>query len=536
MRVVKHKTTTQTTYATVATHGSRFNHFDRKDYITVNAQQLQLCRSMYFKSPTLQSIVNIVINNVVGGGVLIDIKGYKTDDARKQFHNRVWKDWVTDVLFDLLCYGFSVSVIIPHPKYIGIPRVLKLAFGQVYFKDDIYGQRKYVVVDQSFIGREPFAYRSDFNFGGDPVPDTIVFEMNPPDENGNLLSKFMTALGPLFHYYNTINTNRQILQRNLMTEVITEKPKHKNTPEDISLALPNEPLDRVCDTMTPIQVHTSELVNDMRTVQLADALNKGANRSTIANSILGSGDITTESHGHLTLINLPDERVARMQLQRAHHPSIEEERISMETQVGTVFGVPRSMFEPTGKDRVASAGNNRAIFEESQRSTKLLIIPMITSMFVKVHYKLFTRSAIANALASVFLDTNVPDEESNKPLVDVSLPGIPEQQDVERLYCTGYLKREAAIAYTSARLGIPLACFEEKEVITRQELLGIKEEKAEGAAGPQSQTQSTQQKQVKKTVKRGDTSVTTTTTSSEALKEPVAQVKGPAAKKQKTKS
>ena len=479
--------------------------FDPSQYTQIDTEQIQACKETYTSSPLLQSVIDIVINNVVGGGVLIELRGRDNSDGRKRFHNTVWKEWITQLLLDLFVYGFSIAVVKPWPTYVGAPARVDITQARVMFKSDIYGQREYVVLDSRGIhGLHDKSTRHQPSItvstpamlgGGDPIPDIHVFEYRAPDARGNLTSKVWSLVPEIMHYHSLVDMNRQIAYRMTQTEVILEKKETKFDINNLSIQIPTD-INTQGPGTDPIYYTRSEFEQDKLTVTNAARLDRGLPPLNQATSM------QMERVDAIDFVHLPENHTVGTQITRAPYPDMEEERARLESTIGGLFGVPRSMFEPAAQNRTTSNQDNRVVFREAQNYIKHLLQPMIQTMFLHINRTLFTYGVIGRN-NSALLDDEKDDAAKGKALVKVSLPGIPPPEVLDQMYMTGVFKYDAYVNYLATMWGIPVDCFNEEPEMEIKELNGITE-----SDGPQTQ--------VKKTTKRGDASTSTTVTTTGA--------------------
>jgi hypothetical protein len=113
-------------------------------------------------------------------------------------------------------------------------------------------------------------------------------------------------------------------------------------------------------------------------------------------------------------------------------------------------------------------GTNSVYFENFQRELKQRLIVYVHTMYTYIHSAPFA----VEALRSTTKKLSVSDLRKEIE-VEVTLPGLPEDNILYQLYTDGMMKYEAFINYVSSKHSIPTEAFEKKPTITLKELRGI---------------------------------------------------------------
>ena len=121
----------------------------------------------------------------------------------------------------------------------------------------------------------------------------------------------------------------------------------------------------------------------------------------------------------------------------------------------------RTRLKREGKIGKDDDGSNSVCFENFQRELKQHMIIYIHQMYTYMHTATMALDAIKEGVKGV-------DKLKESVAITVSLPGMPDEATLNRLFMQGVLKYESFVQYLSAKHSIPLECFEKKPILTIQ--------------------------------------------------------------------
>lgn len=118
-------------------------------------------------------------------------------------HTQTWKKFIHNLLLKLWTFGFAGVVLKEHNRFKAVPRVLDPELVNIKVYREPTGDSQYIFSERRDTlqhgpsGAFPIQHITGEGMLTDkPIPGVMVFEMDPPDQYGNLRSKVMCALEP----------------------------------------------------------------------------------------------------------------------------------------------------------------------------------------------------------------------------------------------------------------------------------------------------------------------------------------------------
>lgn len=155
--------------------------------------QIMAVRQLYETEPLIYTVCHIALAGVLGGGVVFHRKNMQLHDQAHDFYARVWSNFIREALFSMWQYGFVGVILEPHSTYRAVPRVLDMQQVDCRIKRDMTGRTQYIFLEQSASAVAQILGAKGLMSLETPIPHVMVFEMDPPDAQGNLRSRAALA-------------------------------------------------------------------------------------------------------------------------------------------------------------------------------------------------------------------------------------------------------------------------------------------------------------------------------------------------------
>lgn len=457
----------------------------RKQYRQLNYQSIVDLLTFFDTDINVRTAFNIRMDALLAGSILF----VKKKNERKfstfadsssidseNWYAQTYSQFCREVVRMLWTVGFCPCTFVPDAAYVARPIVLSVEHVDILYRNDAYGQPQFLYYEKDELTpteRKPMPNVHTFFW-----PDCI------PTRYGELRS-YMTALIPDTAYEETLQVcdmMATIVRSNppLVSEQMLEKYDTENIGDGINRnrslrlgggAAPEVPTESTVDTKNHAVETASEVRQVQATLALMNANNTNKLQSIFSNRLdrrytkvpLPEYKLDTNRHyvKHI-LAEGPGELMLKAQLQRTE-------------RVMTLLGVPMAMLTESSstKGRRALSESSMQLFNNSQRLLKQQLISYMSQMYSMIYsWKHATEFVVNSKDDEVISEKEI--EEATK--VDIMMPGLPTDEQLEQLWMSGALKYEAYKKLMSVKTGIPLDQFEQFQKLDIKDLNGIKPE------------------------------------------------------------
>lgn len=442
---------------------------------TLDPTEVRHCTNMLDSECTLKTVSDIVISELLSGGVEVYRKGFTLSDSAREFYSMAWGSFARRLLRSLWATGIAFVAMEPHPVYRAIPHVLELSLLQVRFRTDRFGLRHYVVTDPSS-NRFMHPPASDTMGIDQPLPGLMVFEMDPPAPDGRLQSKVRSLLPLINLQYGQLAADFDVLeQRRNPNMLLTEVPSYTTLRYNGAHGSTNPPMNAALSDADPRQFGHATAMQTRRSLESAERELLGmGRRPAISEQFQSAG-----RHSRFLVHRLEEGIEASFAPLPQEPQHLDVVLTLVEERVGSTFGVPRSLFSRShGSYRTATAESSaQMLFKDTLRALKNFVVPIMNTVFLSIYNDVFVQDIVRTMVLSDNIDAR---ELMTQSRVSWNFPGSPDLDILTRLYREGTLARSFYLNALAHKLCIPLDQFEPREIITRRELAGIVDAPAGG--------------------------------------------------------
>lgn len=437
-------------------------------FVTLQSDRMMACARAYDTDPLLMIVTTIMRSSILGGGLDIQRKGFTLTASARAFYQRVWSEFITRLLRSLWAFGFAAVVTEPHPIYKAIPHVLEVERLLVRMQGDIYGLRRYVfhVRETDMLlgmGTNANGQRLEQGHLQEAVPNVLIFEMNPPAQDGSIQSR-VSALLPALAYYTSLQ-QADMRAVDLLTNPYLVSAVNKEPYDTQNVAMGANPtmIDSAGAGMyasVPLRPATREdMIRRKSVLRLVDRMN---GRPPRGNETGGGVQIlpVQELREGTTAVSAPQAVEPQYLIQTC---------VQLEERVGAMFGVPRSLFSHYSGGTRVGGDSQRLVFLESSRNLKTILLPILTATFAAIYASDFWDDTLVIAL-----NDNVSLTDAIAVCqVSWNLPGMPPPSVMQDLWRCGVLKYSFYTNSLTHIYGLPAEALEPFPRLSLKELAGI---------------------------------------------------------------
>lgn len=479
---------------TMAASTLRFSGSGPNDprFIRMNSDVIRRNLTLFDNDVNVKTVYQITMNSLLSGNIQ-----FNHTSASNRFHknpedldwlSRAYGDLSRDVVRYLWAIGFCPVTFIPHPRYIGKPVVLNLDRCEVYFYRDVFGQCHFRFYERIEVGSSTVDVVSMFlplgpqfmeiDMNRREIPNVSVFVMDPPSNDGTLCSRISLLATDLFFESHLatccVEADRHRCNPPLITSV------ERKTPDSKALT--------ITDRLDVRGVH-STMYGDgtqegrIRETQIQDAMADAAHMHHVAAYM----DASMEGgHAHSTKRALErkflqsnplreyyletDRQYVKHTLPEAPHAEYMQFRIARKEDVFAMFCIPLAMISQQSALAGRSSMNENAyiVFLDAQKYLKHVLLNVIRVIYRQIYDAVHMEDYVLSTLKKKEFPTLKGVEEAQS--VEVTMPGMPPETTMERLFVMGLLTTEAYIEYLNTKHGIPLECFNKEPKLSLQEI------------------------------------------------------------------
>lgn len=435
---------------------------------TLNPVDVRHCTHMLDSECTLKTVSDIVISELLSGGVEVYRKGFTLSDSAREFYSMAWGSFARRLLRSLWATGIAFVAMEPHPVYRAIPHVLELSLLHVRFRTDRFGLRHYVVTDPSMTRFSPPMGIDSMGID-QPLPGLMVFEMDPPAADGRLQSKVRSLLPLIELQYGQLAADFDVLeQRRNPNMVLTEVPSYTTLRYNGAHGGPTPPTNAALSDTDPRQFAHTSARRTQRSLESAERELYGLGRRPPVSEQFHSAG----RHSRFLVHRLEEGIEASFAPLPQEPQHLDVVLTLVEERVGSTFGVPRSLFSRShGSYRTATAESSaQMLFKDTLRALKNFIVPIMNTVFLSIYNDVFVQDTVRTLILSDNIDAR---EIMTQSRVSWNFPGSPDLDIITRLYREGTLGHNFYRNALAHKLCIPLDQFESREIISRRELAGL---------------------------------------------------------------
>jgi hypothetical protein len=437
---------------------------DFAGFVQVNPKHIALCDGRTQMDPYLIQAVELVLDATWCGEIMVERKQgvrYTADEARR--FSSIWSEVGRAMFRQYFEFGFTAVCKVPDGTFGSIPEVLPIGQLDVYVRTTGLGKRAYVYrVKSSVTGGgqlDPISslVRNSLTADGDGrgeggggrketgiIPNVMTFAPNPPHiVTGDLQSLVMALLEEHEYTQRRIGTQIQAETWRAAPPWFAEDVKEKKQDVDQGTSMqylgrddvgPNTQSSRRSARQRREDEHTGGLLELGRRVggmeKLQDILARAMKRDEECKTGRGVGD----------RVDVPIGCVVRSATMPEVPTDIIKGRLMEQSIVLNTFGIPSGMVQ------TETAGGRGAINPVAQRTweSKLRGYKQRGIMWLyDLYHYIYDADRILTLHEELFprIPTSMQLKEATE--VTISLPGIPAEDKLEKLYTMGLLKWKA---------------------------------------------------------------------------------------------
>lgn len=431
----------------IKTHSGADN-FD--DYVDINRSQIEMAYQAFHADPTIKTCFNVMLNAQIGRGIVIRKAGGLIPDADSdRFFQMAFGRFVAEMYRSWVMYGVALAVVEPSKEFKGIPHVIDLRQVHVKVKTLPWNKRYYVCFPRSSSSSvEPTSLTQD-----KAVKGLIVFESktdDPPDINGNLMSKAIHAVPHLIRFQHLTQLHYQALKINANPIIFEERKEAKYDPESAQygnvFGASITETDKE-DHVEPISVHQlrilQEQVSRVRSHNTGRPFNDAAGTQQVVDELMRDN--------HARLIRLPENSVVSNPVSVESIKDYEEQRLAYQETVCSIMGLPHRYLNES-KYKFSGNHEEKVVYENNQNALKHAFIEALYRMYWHVYGSDSTDPGVQGGDVENTAEENELQVHNSK--IEISLPGLPDPEEMRTLFFDGLLKYRSYVKYNQKRLDL----------------------------------------------------------------------------------
>jgi len=462
---------------------------ERQGYVQINPGMIEMYLQMFDSDCDMRSALGIVANSVLSGGVLFERKAVKLSDQARNWFSDTWgRSAGKEGLRYALALGFAIGSYVPHPVHGQEPVMIDLTQVDVYYKLNEFGKTHYRILKRPKSGLMMLDPESLLNGTGsraEEIFNITPFEMNPPTSKGEIRSVISVLISDLLFDDHMMRCARIATWTRANPLLVTEQVQERYDPNNVPTA---STLGNVSSTACDMYGDGTAPKSSVFVYDDYPSSKKEMTRFT-----QGTGIKTNPTLYQQLYI---DNGRKLVQPQSPEMPSEWIQfRLARQEKVFNAFGIPLSMMsgvstrggkKETGTGSNGSSTNAQLIFLNAQKELKSQLIAFMKRLYMQMYDEQHVREYIEEARRAK--NEEEKEEPKGSPLkidwnkvnehidVEITLPGIPDDQILNDLFVMGVLRYDALISYLSARYAIPMDSFNVKPELSALELNGMQEQ------------------------------------------------------------
>lgn len=482
-------------------------------FIKLDPELIRKALSLFDQDPVVQTVFNITMNSLLNGNIVFEHpKGNKSsrfseDPEAVRWRSQTYGRLSRQKVRHLYALGWTPVVIRPDPVHVGRPTVLELERCDTYYRLDVYGECTF-----RYFERLDFPYTATQNLTRDlflnthatgmfiegnrrEIQGVKTFVIDPPTMHGELRSR-ITLLAP------------DLLFESFLFSCCWEAERHRANPPIISQKETNKP-DSKALTITDAMDFASKIHSvyngdgkqegPIREGQLRQYEERTRQAEQVASLMDASAQANDLDPRHMLkkrklvhgtpvseLYMETDRQYVKHTLPESPQDMLLAFRNARIERVMSVFSVPMSMVSQSSSLSSKSSMNENAylIFMDAQKHLKQMLISFLYEIYRAVYDDTNAADYIIDAIRRrADDDPDADPEESYAEAqetiesgldsalhVEISMPGLPPESIVERLFLLGLMTYDAYCEFIHAKHAIPLANFNPKPQLTLEQM------------------------------------------------------------------
>lgn len=528
-------------------------------FVDINTPVIDYLNDMFHTSSIIQTVFELAVSALLESGIVFQRSGKFVSSRENRVLQYPWVQFCRMLVASLYTFGVAFCVLEDHKDLIKIPHVLDLTQVHIRVHTNPYGHRYYAVFARTsqtnmFMSKLLGSHTGQL-MDGELVKGVFVFEDLPwvPTKEGCLRSRLLSLTQDIVDYHKITFYNLEAIRLSTMPYVFTEQvenAKDHNNVQYTSL-IPEESLGGVAradDVPRIIQLPSAVLARDIAGDTRLNTINNTLAAHGAHPGAPPSGDnggyassvasFSGPSQRGFGIVDLVTQRRPSMLVTSKHMQDYGDYAARVEERIGSVFGVPRSLFSQSSRGKTGSNDAlNDETFKTHRHALKQKITPFLMTMFHAIYgvgdddeeddftesddegrnrdkssgasssnslieydpvsrrenkKRYWTRkhlSGIAEASneSPFSIDPNNT-RSTDKTMNAVYLPSVPPHEQLDQLYLQGVLAYDAYVHMVSVDTGMPRDWFNEVAAISLQEANGIKEQQGSSTTKTESKT------------------------------------------------
>lgn len=402
----------------------------------------------FARNSIIRTAFDLILSGLLEHGVELVHPLLPDSDTDRDWYSSAWADFAKEVMRSFWINGFAVCRSEPDPMHVSRPRVVPVDGLDIEIRYDDFGGRAYRVSSRLSPGSHASPSQRI-------LTDVLVYEMDPPDRDGNLNSK-IASLFPDFAFTVQLMEDFAVAtHRRALPDVDLECKEITFDSKNIRAAESAPPPGLL--TSIPRDMSELEFLAQQRVSHIAQLANQGKSPESIYSSDVR---VVTAANGQ-TVKYLPLDKRLVANTPSEVPPEFSVLRHDFVYRVGALFHVPvAALFTESGATTGrAAAGENTVqmtFFEQQKHELAVLLSPLMRDVFI------CARASSISALSSSMAGLHAPRARKGEALrrvlsaVRVNIPTCPAPADLFQLYGVGMLKWKALRSLISRSMRVAL--------------------------------------------------------------------------------
>ena len=429
----------------------------------LNMQQAVALEDFCVRDPTVLTALDIEISAILGGGILLKRhNGTSVSEQELSEFQRVYTTLLTWCIIQEWALGSVFIILEPNPSKPGAfnPRVMYMKDVKAYFHTNVFRRTTWMFREESARNSLSLDFAAALGskadgIGGRVLRNVFVHTIIPPAPDGSVRSKIVSLQGEtsFVETRKGFALNAEGLNSNPLTytEAREQRPDAilgRVVPDDgLSLSSGSSGSGASADDLIAAKRRrmAERLADDeiRRQVDLANRLgptNYRAVHQALTEKIwknLGS------ENGRRVDIE-DDRRLVNGPVAQAPADLIQSQ-VYRQQMVFMLLGIPPALIQPESTRGRLSENNSISLFQKHVQLRKQQMVAIAKAIYEKCH-----AAELAEQYTSrIPVDEKITDIPADAMSVEITLPGIPEDSILEKLYAQGLLKYEAYVEHMS---------------------------------------------------------------------------------------
>lgn len=480
-------------------------------FVRLDESEISRALAFFDNDANVKTVFQVTMNSLLSGNISFRHKGDtnnryhgSTDDEKWQ--SMVYSELCREIVRHLWAIGFAVVTYVPHPKYGARPVVLNIERTEAYYYLDVFNTPHFRFFERLQFPDSGGSSTSDFflGLGGKigqsmdinrrEIPNIHVFCTDAPANNGALRSRIMLLAPDLLFESHLLSCCMEADRQRANPSLVSEKdpPKSDRDAYTINNAGDVGPRSAVQssfegDGNQPGPLSEAQIRSIQKDVMHLDhvgaLMQEGMTRGSLdPNTMISRRKLM---HGHtVEEIQLETGRKLTHQVvpESPHEMLIKFRNARME-RVLALFSVPMGMISQQSSlgSKTSMTENSFIVYLDAQKYLKQLLISYLYEVYHHINDSTFAMDYLVDTIEKKKGKPTVPGLKQALKC-EITMPGLPPEETVERLFLLGVLKYEAYTKFLHDKHAIPGEDFNEKPELSLTEMSQIKTD--DELAGP----------------------------------------------------